>query len=52
MTNTSKTNETAAFPRAGLAGSCQFALNDSGTCRKIDTRLTQGLFPGRSRVRA
>jgi hypothetical protein len=39
--NAKKVNKTRGFENPSLAGSCQFGVNDAGTCGKIDTPLTQ-----------
>jgi hypothetical protein len=41
MPDFNKTNEIATFWRSDPASSCQFGVNGTGTCGKIDTRLTQ-----------
>jgi hypothetical protein len=48
MTSLENAYEIQAFAILDLASSCQFGLNDAGTCAKIDTRLTQ---PGSLSVR-
>lgn len=44
--NTQNPLEIGGSSNRDLASSSEIALNDSGTCRKIDTRLTQNRSPG------